>query len=178
MQFWSFFSFDWDQKRTLVGRPVSSHLRKCVCFFGWNLELILSSSEARSSDSGLPCVLFLHCKVKWCKSTQISLKLYTLLITFIALSSFVLSKFQTLYFSYTWATCVITRRQKFLATGNEPFYKILRDKVNRKLKRCCRVYYETKVKDLRDQIPLDWWQELKLLFGTGKRTRRDLTSII
>ena len=82
--------------------------------------------------------------------------IYTLLIYFIAFSSFISSKFQTLYFPYrlayyTWATCVITRRQKVLATGNEPFYKILRNKVNRKHKRSCRVYYETKVKDLRDQ---------------------------
>ena len=30
---------------------------KCVCFFAWNLELILSSFEDRSSDSVLPCLL-------------------------------------------------------------------------------------------------------------------------
>ena len=48
---------------------------KCVCFFAWNLELILSSFEDRSSDSVLPCLLLLHCQVKWCKSTQIALKL-------------------------------------------------------------------------------------------------------
>ena len=48
---------------------------KYVCFFGWNLELILSSFEDRWSDSVLPCLLLLHCQVKWCKSTQIALKL-------------------------------------------------------------------------------------------------------
>ena len=32
-------------------------LCKCVCFFAWNLELILSSFEDRSSDSVLPCLL-------------------------------------------------------------------------------------------------------------------------
>ena len=48
---------------------------KWVCFFAWNLELILSSYEGRSSDSVLPCLLLLHCQVKWCKSTQIALKL-------------------------------------------------------------------------------------------------------
>ena len=99
---------------------------KCVCFFAWNLELILSSSEGRSSDSALPCLLLLHCQVKWCKSTQIALKLrkkntttrgnniYTLLITFMAFSPFILSQFQTLYFPYklsyyAWATCVYKR---------------------------------------------------------------------
>ena len=93
---------------------------QCVCFFAWNLELILSSSESRSSDSVLPnCLLLLHCQVKWCKSTQIAVKtntttrgnnIYTLLITFIAVSSFILSKFRTFYFPYkfsyyAWATC-------------------------------------------------------------------------
>ena len=47
---------------------------KCVCFFVWNLELILSSFEDRSSDSVLPCLLLLHCQVRCCKSTQITLK--------------------------------------------------------------------------------------------------------
>ena len=28
------------------------------------------------------------------------------------------------------------------------------------------------------QIPLHWWQKVKLLCGTGKRSRRDLASII
>ena len=48
---------------------------QCVCFFAWNLELILGSFEDRSSDSVLPCLLLLHCQVRWCKSTQIALKL-------------------------------------------------------------------------------------------------------
>ena len=61
------------------------------------------------------------------KTLTPSNSIYTFLITFIALSSFISSKFQTFYLSYTWATCVITRRQKVLATGNEPFYKILRN---------------------------------------------------
>ena len=48
---------------------------ECVCFFASNLELVLSSSEGQLSDSVLPCLLLLHCQVKWCKSTQIALKL-------------------------------------------------------------------------------------------------------
>ena len=38
---------------------------KCVCFFAWNLELILSRFEDRSSDSVLPCLLLLHRQVRW-----------------------------------------------------------------------------------------------------------------
>ena len=72
----------------------------------------------------------------------------------------------------------ITCRQKVLATGNEPFYKILRNKVNRMRKYCWRLYYEAKVKDLGDQKTRHWWQEVKLLCGTGKRSRRDLTAFI
>ena len=48
---------------------------KCVCFFAWNLELILSSFEDPSSDSVLPCLLLSYCQVRWCKITQIALKL-------------------------------------------------------------------------------------------------------
>ena len=48
---------------------------KYVCFFAWNLLLILSSFEDRWGDSVLPCLLLLHCQVRWCKSTQIALKL-------------------------------------------------------------------------------------------------------
>ena len=63
-----------DLKVSLCG---SSGIRcKCVCFFVWNLKLpILSSSEGWSSNSVLPCLLLLHCQVRWCKSTQIALKL-------------------------------------------------------------------------------------------------------
>ena len=50
--------------------------------------------------------------------------------------------------------------------------------MNRKCKYCCRVYYEAKVKDLRDQKSLHCWQEVKLLCGTGKRSRRDPTVFI
>lgn len=61
---------------------------------------------------------------------------------------------------------LITRRQKAFASGNESLYKILRNKVNRERKRCRRVYYENKVKDLHDSKPRDWWREVKQLCGT------------
>ena len=64
---------------------------KWVCFFAWNLELILSSYEGRSSDSVLPCLLLLRCQFKWCKSTQIALKLR--------------NAFEARYSVQTWSHC-------------------------------------------------------------------------
>ena len=95
---------------------------KCVSFFAWNLELILSRFEDRSSDSVLPCLLLLHCRsddVKVLKSCWNFVKaktmtpgnnIYTLLRTFIAFTSFISPRFQTLFFPYklsyyAWATC-------------------------------------------------------------------------
>ena len=73
---------------------------------------------------------------------------------------------------------LILRRQKALASGNMVLFKILRNKVNRECKRCRRVYYENKVKDLHDTRPRDWWREVKQLCGTGRSTGRDLKSIL
>ena len=72
---------------------------------------------------------------------------------------------------------LITRRQKAFTSGNQPF-KILRNKVNRERKRCRKVYYENKVKDLQDSKPRNWWREVKQLCGSAKTTGRDLTAIL
>ena len=66
------------------------------------------------------------------------------------------------------------RRQKALSSKNEILFKILRNKVNRERKRCRKVYYEKKVKDLRDTKPRNWWRDVKQLCGTAKRTGNDL----
>ena len=73
---------------------------------------------------------------------------------------------------------LITRRQKAFASGNQPLFKILRNKVNRERKRCRKVYYENKVKDLQDSKPRNWWREVKQLCGSAKTTGRDLTAIL
>ncbi|KAL9960493.1 hypothetical protein ACROYT_G033961 [Oculina patagonica] len=73
---------------------------------------------------------------------------------------------------------LIARRQKAFASGNELLYKMLRNKVNRERKRCRRVYYENKVKDLRDSKPRNWWREIKQLCGTTSNTGRDLKSVL
>ena len=101
---------------------------KYVCFFAWCLELVLSRFEGRWSDSDLPCLLLLHCQVRlksrWnflkTKATTPGNNIYTLLLTFIAFTSFISFKFQTLFFPYklsyyatggpyyAWATCVFS----------------------------------------------------------------------
>lgn len=74
---------------------------------------------------------------------------------------------------------LIIRRQKAFTSGNLPLFKILRNKVNRERKRCRKVYYENKVKDLHDFKPRNWWGEVKQLCGFAKSSSgRDLTSIL
>ena len=73
---------------------------------------------------------------------------------------------------------LIVRRQKAFASGNKPLFKILRNKVNRERKRCRRVCYENKVKDLQDSKPHDWWREVKQLCGSPKTTGSDLKSVL
>jgi len=48
---------------------------------------------------------------------------------------------------------LIIRRQKVFSTGNQPLFKILRNKINREGKRCRMVYYENKAKDVQDSKP-------------------------
>ena len=69
---------------------------------------------------------------------------------------------------------LIPRREKALATNNVPLFKILRNKINRERKRSRKIYYENKVKGVRDTKPRDWWREVKQLCGTAKATGRDL----
>ena len=44
---------------------------------------------------------------------------------------------------------LINKMQKALAQGNQTPYKMLRNKVNRSRKRCRKLYYENKVKDMK-----------------------------
>ena len=92
---------------------------KCVRFLAWNLELILSSFEdlsyrvsyhytVRSDDVKA-------LKSRWnfvkARTTTPGNNIYTLMITFIAFTSLISSKFQTQFFPYklsyyAWAICV------------------------------------------------------------------------
>ena len=72
---------------------------------------------------------------------------------------------------------LIIRRQKAFSSGNQPLFKILRNKVNRERKGCLMVYYENKVEDLQDSKPRNCWGEVNQLCGSAKTTGRDLTSV-
>ena len=72
---------------------------------------------------------------------------------------------------------LIVQRQKAFAAGNKSVFKLLRNKVNRERKRCRKVYYKNKVRNLQDSKPKDWWREVKQLSGQ-QSTRPDLRSMI
>ena len=73
---------------------------------------------------------------------------------------------------------LIARRQKALASGNESLFKLLRNKVNRERKRCRKIYYQNKVKELRDTKRRDWWREIKELCGNNKGRKSNIQSIL
>lgn len=60
---------------------------------------------------------------------------------------------------------LIKQRQKALAHGNLPLFRLLRNRVNRERKCCRGKYYETKVAQLKDCKPSMWWKEVKKLCG-------------
>ena len=73
---------------------------------------------------------------------------------------------------------LISKRQKAFASGNKPLFNLPRNKVNRERKRCRKVYYNNKVRDLKDTRPRDWWREVKQLCGNARSSRPDLRAIL
>ncbi len=69
---------------------------------------------------------------------------------------------------------LINRRQKAFASGNVTLFKMLRNKVNRERKRCRKSYYQSKVHNLRNTNPRDWWREVKQLCGTSKHNNKSV----
>ena len=65
---------------------------------------------------------------------------------------------------------LINERQKALAQSNQTLYKMLRNKINRSRKRCHKLYYENKVKDIKHTKPKDWWGEVKRFCGHSMGT--------
>ena len=51
---------------------------------------------------------------------------------------------------------LISRRQKAFASGKNVLFKMLRNKVNRERTRIRKIYYKSKVENLRDTKPRDW----------------------
>ena len=60
---------------------------------------------------------------------------------------------------------LIQKRQKAFVQGNKILYRQLRNKVNRMTKKCRKIFYETKVKELKQSKPKDWWREVNRLCG-------------
>jgi hypothetical protein len=63
---------------------------------------------------------------------------------------------------------LIKQRQKALAQGNLPLFRLLRNRVNQERKYCRGKYYETKVAQLKDCEPSKWWKEVKKLCGLSQ----------
>ena len=59
-----------------------------------------------------------------------------------------------------------------------PHYRLLRNKINRKRKRCRKTYYNKKIRDLQNVRPRDWWHEVKRFCGISTRKRQDLLTIL
>lgn len=56
---------------------------------------------------------------------------------------------------------LVQKRQQAFASGDMFLFKLLRNKVNHERKRCRAIYYDNKVRDLKDTRPRDWWREVK-----------------
>ena len=56
---------------------------------------------------------------------------------------------------------LVQKRPQAFASGDTFLFKLLRNKVNRARKRCRAIYYDNKVRDLKDTRPRDWWREVK-----------------
>ena len=72
---------------------------------------------------------------------------------------------------------LILQRQKAFTAGKMSLFKLLRNKVNRERKRCRKSYYKSKVQQLSDSKPHDWWREVKQLCGL-KTEQKNLRSIL
>ena len=52
---------------------------------------------------------------------------------------------------------LINKRPKVFSTGKKPLFSFLQNKVNRESKRCRKIYYNTKMQDLKNTEPSEWW---------------------
>ena len=70
---------------------------------------------------------------------------------------------------------LISQRQTaFNSNGKSSQYKVLRNAVSRERKSCKTKYYTSKVQDLKDANPNQWWKEVKKLSGSTKKEHCDL----
>lgn len=73
---------------------------------------------------------------------------------------------------------LILRRQKAFASGRNVLFKMLRNKVNRERKRIRKIYYKSKVENLRNTKPRNWWREVRQLCGNCKAATKKLRNIL
>ena len=59
---------------------------------------------------------------------------------------------------------LIKLRQRALFAGNTLF-KLYRNRINRKRKKCKADYYKSKVENLKHSKPKQWWREVKHISG-------------
>ena len=57
---------------------------------------------------------------------------------------------------------LIQKRQQAFSSSNTFLFKLLRNKVNRERKRCWAIYYNNKVRDLKNTRPRNWWRKVTL----------------
>ncbi len=72
---------------------------------------------------------------------------------------------------------LILQRQKAFSTSKMVLFRLLQNKVNRERKRCRKLYYNAKVRELSGNKPRDWWREVKHLCGL-KSEQKNLRSIL
>ena len=60
---------------------------------------------------------------------------------------------------------LIHQRQKALASGQDNLFRSLRNRVNRERKLCRSRFFDSKVKQLKDSNPKQWWKSIKSLCG-------------
>ena len=73
---------------------------------------------------------------------------------------------------------LIQKRQQAFSSGDTFLFRLLRNIVNRERKRSRAIYYNNKVRDLKNTLPPDWWREVKQLCGNGGSARIDIRSIL
>ena len=73
----------------------------------------------------------------------------------------------------------IKKRQMALAGGNVTLFKYYRNLVNRNRKKCRSKYYLSKVHNLKNSRPKNWWKEVKRISGHSPvNNHSDLISLL
>ena len=73
----------------------------------------------------------------------------------------------------------IVKRQAAWAQGNQTLSKFYRNRVNSYRKRCRQIYYNSKIRLLKNSKPKRWWNEVKRISGhTPMSVDKDILFIL